>query len=163
MFPNNSPMLGMSGMQGQQGSQPGGVSPFNANFQTQQQFADPNQWMTNMQAQMAAGQQASGANTPLTNQVTSAVPVSPTPQGIPSFSLPTAAATPAPAQAAAASGAAPSPGQAVNNSQSALISSIMAALGQQTAAGNASNAATSAPASGGGLMGVLGQLGLTGA
>ena len=155
MFPNNSPMLGMSGMAPQPGQQPGGVSPFSQNFQTQQQFQDPNQWLTNMQSQMAAGQQPSSINTPTASPVTPAA--SPTPSAAAStpFTLP-ATATPAPTQTAAAAGASPSPGQTVQTSQQALIQSIMSAMTGQNAT------STAAPASGSSLSSILTALGLGG-
>ena len=154
MFPNNSPMLGMSGMAPQPGQQPGGVSPFSQNFQTQQQFQDPNQWLTNMQSQMAAGQQPSSITTPTANPVTPAA--SPTPSAAAStpFTLP-AASTPTPTQTAAAAGASPSPGQTAQTSQQALIQSIMSSLAGQ-------NSTTAAPASGSSLSSILTALGLGG-
>ena len=46
-FPNNAPMLGMSGMSSPQGG---------TGLQGQQQFQDPNAWLATMLAQVAAGQ-----------------------------------------------------------------------------------------------------------
>ena len=151
LYPNGSPMLGMSGM-GQQ-SGPGAVSPFGQNFQQGQQFQDPNAWLANMQAQIAAGQgQQPSAAAP---QAT-ANPVAPagnTSSQVPTMALPpdplTAQAQQQPAAPVSGQGApGPLASQAASN---ALLASMLKQPQSQAAA---------KPASSGLLGGLFNAIGL---
>ena len=157
MFPNNSPMLGMSGMNS---ALMGGVSPYQANnnYQTQQQ--DPTQALL---AQLSAQGATAGGGTDGTSQLASALTADPLttatsyvqPMAVPANPLTTTAPAASTTAAATTTPAASSSGTSLN--------SILSALGiTPSGASTASTAAAPASTTGGSgaLTSILSALGI---